>query len=80
MIKVLICDDQMIVCEGLARILGSDSDLEVVGVTYNGAEALESIPEKRPDLILMDLNFKVTLVISFVQAAENSLQQRGDAG
>lgn len=55
MIKVLICDDQLIVCEGLAKILGSDQGIEVVGIAHDGAEALEQIPETNPDLVLMDL-------------------------
>jgi DNA-binding NarL/FixJ family response regulator len=55
MIKVLICDDQEIVCEGLSRILSSDPGLEVVGVAHDGYEALEIIPDSRPDLVLMDL-------------------------
>lgn len=59
MIKILICDDQAIVCEGLSRILGSDSELDVVGVAYNGAEALALVPETQPDLVLMDLKMPV---------------------
>jgi DNA-binding NarL/FixJ family response regulator len=59
MIKVLICDDQRIVCEGLSRILGSDPEIEVVGVVHDGSEALALIPECLPDLILMDLKMPV---------------------
>ena len=59
MIKVLICDDQEIVCEGLATILSSDPEIEVVGTAYNGAEALELIPAIQPDLVLMDLKMPV---------------------
>ncbi len=55
MIKVLICDDQELVCEGLKAILSTCRDLEVVGVANDGAEAVEMIPEKKPDLVLMDL-------------------------
>ena len=55
MIRVLICDDQLIVCEGLAKILGSDPEIEVVGVAHDGVEALGLIPQARPDLVLMDL-------------------------
>jgi DNA-binding NarL/FixJ family response regulator len=55
MIKVLICDDQLIVCEGLEKILSSDPELEVVGIANNGLEALELIPQVEPDLVLMDL-------------------------
>lgn len=55
MIKVLICDDQDLVCEGLKAILSTDPGLEVVGVANDGSEAIEMIPACQPDLILMDL-------------------------
>ena len=55
MIRVLICDDQWLVCEGLAAILGTDSEIEVVGVAHDGAEALEMVPKAQPDVVLMDL-------------------------
>ena len=59
MIRVLICDDQEIVCEGLATILSPDDEIEVVGTAYNGAEAIELIPSLLPDIILMDLKMPV---------------------
>jgi len=59
MVRVLICDDQVIVCEGLRAILGTSPDVEVVGVAYNGAEALELISTTLPDLVLMDLKMPV---------------------
>ena len=59
MIKVLICDDQVIVCEGLAKILSSAPDIEVVGIAHDGAEALELTESSQPDLVLMDLKMPV---------------------
>ena len=55
MIKVLICDDQEIVCEGLRRILESDDEISGLGSAHNGIEALEQIEKAKPDLVLMDL-------------------------
>ncbi|MEW5958985.1 MAG: response regulator transcription factor [Chloroflexota bacterium] len=55
MIRVLICDDQEVVREGLRVILASAPGLEVVGVARDGAAALELIPQTKPDLVLMDL-------------------------
>jgi DNA-binding NarL/FixJ family response regulator len=55
MIRVLICDDQDLVCDGLRAILGTAPDLEVVGAAKDGAAALELIPTSRPDVVLMDL-------------------------
>ena len=59
MIRVLICDDQVIVCEGLQAILSTARDIEVVGVANDGAEAVEMIPETQPDIVLMDLKMPV---------------------
>jgi len=55
MFKVLICDDQEIVCEGLERILQDDPDISVVGIAHDGHEALELAAKEKPDLVLMDL-------------------------
>lgn len=55
MINVLICDDQTIVCEGLTKILGSDAELNVVGVANDGEEAILKVIDLRPDVVLMDL-------------------------
>lgn len=59
MIKVLICDDQEIVREGLQRILESDAEIQVVGLAHDGAEALELAAATQPDLVLMDLKMPV---------------------
>jgi len=55
MIRILICDDQEVVREGLRVILNSAPGLEVVGMAQDGAEALDLIPQTTPDLVLMDL-------------------------
>jgi NarL family two-component system response regulator LiaR len=59
MIRVLICDDQMIVCEGLERILGSAPEIDVVGIAHNGQDALNLIPDTHPDVVLMDLKMPI---------------------
>lgn len=59
MIRVLICDDQTVVREGLAAILGTDSEIEVAGLASNGREALDLVQEIQPDVVLMDLNMPV---------------------
>ena len=59
MIRVLICDDQQVVCEGLRTILSAAPQIEVVGLARHGAEALERIAAARPDVVLMDLKMPV---------------------
>ena len=55
MIRVLICDDQAIVCDGLEAILSTDPEIQVVGLASDGAQAIEMALALRPDLVLMDL-------------------------
>jgi DNA-binding NarL/FixJ family response regulator len=57
--KILIIDDQQVVSQGLAAILGSEKDIEVAGLGANGEEALKLAGIHNPDLILMDLNMPV---------------------
>ena len=54
-IRLLICDDQAIVCEGLRAILAPLAHIEVVGVAANGREAVNLTQTLHPDLVLMDL-------------------------
>ena len=59
MIRVLIVDDQTVVLAGLAAIIGSDPEIEVVGQVSNGAEAVAYVTTQVPDLVLMDLQMPV---------------------
>jgi DNA-binding NarL/FixJ family response regulator len=59
MIRVLICDDQTVVREGLAAILSTDSQIEVTGLAGNGEDALALMSESRVDVVLMDLKMPV---------------------
>jgi YesN/AraC family two-component response regulator len=58
-IKILIADDQPIVCEGLNTILQLEDDFEVVGVCLNGQEALDLCERNKPDIVLMDARMPV---------------------
>jgi DNA-binding NarL/FixJ family response regulator len=55
MIRVLIADDQALVRAGFRVILDAEPDLEVVGEAGDGREAVELVPQKRPDVVLMDI-------------------------
>ena len=55
MIRVLVCDDQAVVAEGLEMILSADPEIEVVGLAYGGAEAIDKVAQTKPDVVLMDL-------------------------
>jgi len=55
MIRVLIVDDQAVVCEGLRVMLDAAPNIQVVGIAHDGAEAVEKSGQLAPDLVLMDL-------------------------
>jgi DNA-binding NarL/FixJ family response regulator len=53
--RVLICDDQAIIRDGLELLLKLEGDIEVAGLAQDGAEAVELAMRLSPDLVLMDL-------------------------
>ena len=57
--RILICDDQALVREGLEMLLNLDPDIEVVGTAENGKEAVKLAGKYEPDLVLMDLKMPV---------------------
>ncbi len=56
MITVLIVEDHAVVRAGLTQLLESAEDIEVAGTANNGAEAIELVGEREPDVVLMDLS------------------------
>ena len=66
-IRVLIADDHKIVRAGLASLLGTEGDIDVVGQAANGREAVEQTLRLLPDVVLMDLMMPV---MDGVQATE----------
>lgn len=59
-IKVLIADDHAVVRAGLATLLGTEDDIEVVAQAKNGNEAISKALETHPDVIIMDLRMPET--------------------
>ncbi|GIP49674.1 putative response regulatory protein [compost metagenome] len=60
MIKLLIADDEALVCIGLQSMLKwEEYQIEVVGIAHNGAQAEEMIESLRPDLVITDIKMPV---------------------
>jgi DNA-binding NarL/FixJ family response regulator len=55
MIRVVVVDDEPMVCAHLRTILGSAPDIEVVDEAHDGAEGVQAVVRSRPDVVLMDL-------------------------
>jgi NarL family two-component system response regulator LiaR len=54
-IRIVIADDHSVVRQGLRMFLALDPDFEVVGEAADGAEALQTAHQLRPDIVLMDM-------------------------
>lgn len=50
MIKILIADDQQLICGSLKIILNTQKDFKVIGTVANGKEVLEFIKKQKPDI------------------------------
>jgi DNA-binding NarL/FixJ family response regulator len=55
MIRILLVDDDPMVCEHLQTILTTADDMAIVDIAHDGAEAIDSVTRLRPDVVLMDL-------------------------
>jgi DNA-binding NarL/FixJ family response regulator len=54
-IRVLAVDDHPIVRDGIAKLVGTQSDMELVAEASDGREAIEQFRRHHPDVTLMDL-------------------------
>ena len=53
--KVLLVDDDPLICKSLAVMLGKEVDVTVIGTAKNGAEAVVFCENEQPDVVLMDI-------------------------
>lgn len=53
---VFICEDHPLYRQSLEQLVLNNHELELVGTASTGSEAVQAIPELRPDVVLLDLN------------------------
>jgi DNA-binding NarL/FixJ family response regulator len=58
-IKVFIADDHSITRSGLKTVLSVYDDIKIIGEASNGEETIKKCKEKKPDVILMDLDMPI---------------------
>lgn len=59
MIRVLVCEDETIVRQGLVAILSMQPSITVVGEAADGEDALEQVEAHKPDVVLIDVRMPV---------------------
>jgi DNA-binding NarL/FixJ family response regulator len=75
--RVLLVEDHPMFRDGLARMLESVEDVEVVGEAETGEEAVQLAEQLNPNIILMDLNLPK---MSGIEATKQIIQKRPDTG
>jgi DNA-binding NarL/FixJ family response regulator len=58
-IRLLLIEDREIFRQGLAKLLSTKEDLEIVGQAHNGREGIALAEDLQPDVILMDVRMPV---------------------
>ncbi len=74
--KVVIVDDDAIVAMSMKTILTADGEVEVVGLGYDGDDAVRLYEEHKPDVLLTDIQMKN---ISGLEAAARIISKYPDA-
>ncbi len=74
--KVLIIDDDKLVCSSLKIILSSDPEVTVCGSGNSGEDAIKLFEETSPDILLMDIRMEP---MSGLVAGENILNRHPEA-
>ena len=54
--KILICDDHLVVIDGIKRALSDHPEFEVVGEALDGNQAVEQAESLKPDIVIMDIS------------------------
>ncbi|MCP4046936.1 MAG: response regulator transcription factor [Gammaproteobacteria bacterium] len=55
MIRVMLVDDQNLVRKGVRSLLELSEEIEVIAEASDGAEAIQTVPEVGPDVVLLDM-------------------------
>jgi DNA-binding NarL/FixJ family response regulator len=77
--RVVVADDDVLLREGLASLLGR-SGFEVVGQAGDGAELLAVVRERRPELVLVDIRMPPTNSTEGLEAARVIRQELPETG
>src|SRR5690606_31781716 len=72
MIRVCLVDDQTLVRQGIRSLLALDAGIEVIAEAGDGRQAVELIPQVRPDVVLMDMRMPVMSGLEALQALSRS--------
>ncbi len=70
--RIVVVDDDRLVCQSLKTILEANSNISVIGLGYDGDDAVQLCAQLQPDVLLMDIRMEPT---SGLVACERILEQ-----
>jgi len=74
-IRILVADNHGILRQGIQALIEKHSDMEVVGQADNGLEAVESVRQLQPDIVLMDVTMPVLNGIEATRQIKSELPE-----
>jgi DNA-binding NarL/FixJ family response regulator len=77
---MLIADDDLLVREGIARLIERSSDYEIAGLAADGAELLRLVRDHRPDLVVLDIRMPPTYTAEGLEVARAVRAEFPDIG
>jgi YesN/AraC family two-component response regulator len=75
-IRVLTADDHPLLRDGIAALIGSEDDMELIGEASNGRQALDQFRKHQPDITLMDLQMPEMNGIDAIAAIRGEFPER----
>ncbi len=79
-LRVVLADDNFLVREGVAALLGQSHDLEVVGLAGDPEALMEVVATQRPDAVLTDIRMPPTFTTEGIDAARRIRAQYPGVG
>src|SRR5882762_10158285 len=80
MLRIVLAEDNVLLREGVARLLERQDDLDLVGTAEDLPSLLALVEEARPDVVVTDIRMPPTGTDEGVQAATSIRQTHPDTG
>lgn len=72
-IKIFLVDDHQIVRDGIKALLKADNNIEIIGEASNGKELYEILEQRKPNIILLDINLPDILGIDIARKLNDEI-------
>lgn len=71
-IRIVIADDHALIRQGLASVLNTRSDMEIVGEARDGEETVRQVESLKPDVLIVDIDMPVMSGVEAIEKIKKS--------